>query len=30
VAGSLALDMKLSAHDLIEHKKDTSELDALP
>jgi preprotein translocase subunit SecF len=30
VAGALALDMKLSAHDLIEHKKDTSELDALP
>jgi preprotein translocase subunit SecF len=30
VAGALALDMKLSAQDLMEHKKDTSELDALP
>ncbi|MFC4312953.1 protein translocase subunit SecF [Steroidobacter flavus] len=30
VAGALALDMKLSAADLIEQKKDTSELDALP
>ncbi len=30
VAGALALDMKLSASDLIEQKKDTSEIDALP
>ena len=30
VAGALALDMKLSAHDLLEAKKDTSELDAIP
>jgi preprotein translocase subunit SecF len=30
VAGALALDMNLSARDLIEQKKDTSELDALP
>ncbi|WP_129774829.1 protein translocase subunit SecF [Peristeroidobacter soli] len=30
VAGALALDMKLSAADLIEQKKDTSEIDALP
>ncbi|MBL8268901.1 protein translocase subunit SecF [Steroidobacter sp.] len=30
VAGALALDMKLSAQDLIEQKKDTSELDAIP
>lgn len=30
VAGALALDMKLSAQDLIETKKDTSELDAIP
>jgi preprotein translocase subunit SecF len=30
VAGALALEMKLSAQDLMEHKKDTSELDALP
>jgi preprotein translocase subunit SecF len=30
VAGALALDMKLSALDLIEQRKDTSEIDALP
>lgn len=30
VAGALALDMNLTAHDLIEQKKDTTELDALP
>ncbi|HEY0681084.1 MAG TPA: protein translocase subunit SecF [Steroidobacter sp.] len=30
VAGALALDMNLSAQDLIEQKKDTSELDAIP
>lgn len=30
VAGALALDMKLSARDLIEQKQDTSEIDALP
>lgn len=30
VAGALALDMKLSAQDLIEQKKDNSELDAIP
>jgi preprotein translocase subunit SecF len=30
VAGALALDMKLSAQDLMEQKKDTSELDAVP
>lgn len=30
VAGALALDMKLSALDLIEQKKDTSEIDAIP
>jgi len=30
VAGALALDMKLSAQDLIEQRKDTTEIDALP
>lgn len=30
VAGALALDMKLTAADLIDQKKDTSEIDALP
>lgn len=30
VAGALALDMKLSARDLMEQKKDTSEIDAMP
>ena len=30
VAGALALDMKLSALDLVEQRKDTSEIDALP
>jgi preprotein translocase subunit SecF len=30
VAGALALDMKLSALDLMEQKKDPSEIDALP
>lgn len=30
VAGALALDMKLSARDLMEQKKDTAEIDALP
>jgi preprotein translocase subunit SecF len=30
VAGALALDMKLSALDLMEQRKDTSEIDALP
>lgn len=30
VAGALALDMKLSALDLIEQRKDSSEIDALP
>lgn len=30
VAGALALDMKLSALDLVEQRKDNSELDAIP
>jgi preprotein translocase subunit SecF len=30
VAGALALDMKLSALDLMEQKKDTAEIDAMP
>jgi preprotein translocase subunit SecF len=30
VAGALALDMKLSALDLMEQRKDTSEIDAMP
>jgi preprotein translocase subunit SecF len=30
VAGALALDMKLSARDLMEQKEDTAEIDALP
>jgi preprotein translocase subunit SecF len=30
VAGALALDMKLSARDLMEHKEETSKVDAMP
>ena len=30
VAGALALDMKLSARDLMEQKEDTSKVDAMP
>jgi preprotein translocase subunit SecF len=30
VAGALALDMKLSARDLMEHKEDTAKVDAMP